>query len=195
MGLMGYDALNVGRDELRQGLRYLETQQQQTAFPFLSANLVNPDSGRRPFTAYRLKPVGQLKVAIVGVVASEFNQAPELEVETPAVALRRVLPQIAEQAQIIVVLAYMPLAEARQLAEQVAGIHVLVVAGEGQVSQQPAVVNGTLIVQPGNQGKYVGHLAFTADALGRLRNYRNEVVILDESYPNDPQIEALLTAP
>lgn len=195
MGLMGYDALNVGRDELRQGLRCLETQQQQAAFPFLSANLVNPDSGRRPFTAYRLKPVGRLKVAILGLIAPEFSDVAELAAEAPAIALQRGLSQLSGQAQVIVVLAHMSLAEARQLAEQVAGIHVMVVAGEGQVTQQPAVVNDTLIVQSGNQGKYVGNLSFTADALGRLHDFRNEVVILDETYADDLQIKALLDAP
>lgn len=142
-----------------------------------------------------IKPAGQFKVALVGVIALDFNDTAELEAETPVVALQSVLSQISNQVQIIIVLAYMPLADACQLAEQVAGLHVIVVAGEGQITQQPSIVNGTLIVQPGDQGKYVGNLSFTADALGRLRNYRNEVTILDETYAKDLQIEALLTAP
>lgn len=195
MGLMGYDALNIGRAELGQGFPDLQSQRRQATFPFLSASLVEPVTGHYAFTPYMIKPVGQFKVALVGVIALDFNDTAELEAETPVVALQSVLSQISNQAQIIIVLAYMSLADACQLAEQVAGLHVIVVAGEGQITQQPSIVNGTLIVQPGDQGKYVGNLSFTADALGRLRNYRNEVTILDETYAKDLQIEALLTAP
>lgn len=195
MGLMGYDALNIGRAELGQGFPDLQAQRRQATFPFLSANLVEPVTGHYAFTPYMIKPAGQFKVALVGVIALDFNDTAELEAETPVVALQSVLSQISKQVQIIIVLAYMPLADACQLAEQVAGLHVIVVAGEGQITQQPSIVNGTLIVQPGDQGKYVGNLSFTADALGRLRNYRNEVAILDETYAKDLQIEALLTAP
>jgi len=195
MGLMGYDALNVGRDELRRGLSDLQIVQEQAAFPFLSANLVDAATGRHPCAAYTLKSVGQLKAALIGVVASEFNDTADLAAEAPAAALQRVLPQITQQAQVIVVLAHMPSAEARQLAEQVTGIHVLVVAGEEQVTQQPTVINGTLIVQPGDQGKYVGKLSITVNTLGQLRNYHNEITILDETFEDDPQIKTLLDAP
>ncbi len=195
MGLMGYDALNVGRDELRHGLEYLQEQQRRAVFPFLSANLVEPGTGRHPFAAYALKPVGQIKVALIGLIAPDLSAGAELEAEAPAAALQRVLSQILGQAQVIVVLAYMPLAEARQLAEQVAGVNVIVVAAEGQVAQLPTVVNGALIVQSGNQGRYVGNLSVTADTLGRFHDYRNGITVLDESYQDDPQINSLLAAP
>jgi 5'-nucleotidase/UDP-sugar diphosphatase len=72
MNLMGYDALNLGKSEFSLGRIFLDTQQGVAHFPFLSANLVEPNSGERPYTAYVIKKAGLLSVGIIGLIAPEL---------------------------------------------------------------------------------------------------------------------------
>lgn len=192
MQLMDYDALNLGESELRFGRAFLDEQREKAGFPFLSANLVDHRSGKRLYEAYVIKQAGHLKVGIIGLVSPAPHQGSELVAQDPSSTLNNILPKVKEEAHIIVLLTHMNRAEAVELAEELDGINVIVVAHEGKLATRPIEVEDMLIVQGGARGMYVGCLQITADTSGRTIGYRGEIGVLNEQVGDDPQMLELL---
>ena len=185
MELMGYDALNLGEGEFRFGRAFLDEQREKAGFPFLSANLVERHSGEHPYEAYVIKQAGHLKVGIIGLVSPDLYQGSELVAQDPVSTLKGILPRVKEEVHFIVLLAHTSYAEAIELAGEVEGINVIVVAHEGKLATRPAEVGDTLIVQGGARGMYVGYLRITADTDGHIIGYHGETGVLDEQVGSD----------
>ncbi len=192
MELMGYDALNLGAGEFLFGRPFLEEQRQEVSFPFLSANLVNPDSGERPYPAYVVEEVGHLRVGIIGLVSPELYRGHELAAQDPLSSLKAVLPEVKEEAHLVIVLAQMSYTEAVELVHNVEGINVMVVADGGDLATAPIEVNSALLVRCARWGMAVGELQITGNTDGQIVDYQWRRGILDEQIPDDPQMVELM---
>jgi 2',3'-cyclic-nucleotide 2'-phosphodiesterase (5'-nucleotidase family) len=193
MELMGYDALNLGAGEFRFGRPFLEKQHESVGFPFLSANLVAPDSGERPYAVYVVEEAGHLKVGVIGLVSPKRYRGRELAAQDPLSALQAILPEVEQKAHLVIVLAQMSRAEATELLRRVESVDVMVLTdGTGQTSA-PLEVNGTLLVQCVHWGMAVGELQITGNTDGQVIDYQWSRGILDERFVDDPQIVELMS--
>lgn len=192
MGLMGYDALNLGEGEFLFGRPFLEEQRARASFPFLSANLVEPDSGERPYTPYVIVEAGRLRVGIVGLASPELYRGHALTAQDPHSALQAVLPEVEEAADLVIVLARMSDAEAVGLLNSVEGVNVLAIGGVGELTTPPVAVNGALLVQCPRWGMAVGELQVTGNTEGQIVDYRWSSGVLDERIADDPQVVKLM---
>jgi len=191
MALMGYDALNLGEGEFLFGRPFLEEQQERADFPFLSANLVDPDTGVCPYPTHVIKEVDHLKVGIIGLVSPGRDRGREMVTHDPLSSLEAILPAVKGESDLVIVLAQMGYAEAVELIRNVAGVHVMIVSGEGESVTEPVEIDGTLLAPCTHWGMAVGELHIVGNTDGQIVDYRWSQGVLDEQVVDDPGIAEL----
>src|SRR5260370_13931129 len=68
MNAIGYDAMVVGNHEFNFRFRTLAPSRAQARFPWISANIhIARRATQRPFAAYFVKMIGDVKIAVIGV--------------------------------------------------------------------------------------------------------------------------------
>ena len=174
MSRMGYDLINLGERDLAWEAGVFDRHLKETGIRALRAD-------RRPDFVRRV--IGGVPV----LIAAWFAQA----AAGPEPALLDAVLEQAERGAFKVLLFHGSMDEAARLAEERPGFHVII-AGHGQEDAAAARrVGGTLVVNYGSKGKYLGVLEAAREAGGGFR-IRHEVVKLDRSVPSSADMLALL---
>ena len=200
LAAMGYDALNAGSTELRSGSIAWQRLAEASAPDLVSSNgrLASAgdgpgDSGTAVPAPYLIREVAGVRVGIVGVTSpSTSGDASRMANLTPPVeALRALLPEVRQHADVIVALADLEPAEIQELAA--AGLDLQVVLG-GRVLQCQSLtwVGQTAVVAVGGDGRYVGRLTLQVNSQGRVVSAENEIEVLTQNIEDDPSMVALL---
>jgi hypothetical protein len=159
---LGAVAINVAASDLGNGSEFLKELQREGAVPLVSAN-VRPIDGGPAIAQSFVRTVGGIKIGITGVATPEafgaetrvtaIEYAPILGGEVKALEKRG--------AEIIVVLAHVGDAGARELARAVPGIDVIIRAPGTPIDREPSApvqTGGVIIAEAGSQGQHVGRL-------------------------------------
>jgi 2',3'-cyclic-nucleotide 2'-phosphodiesterase (5'-nucleotidase family) len=160
LNLMGVDALVVGNHEFDFGLRVLEQRIGEAHFPVLGANV----EGLGDLHPYVIREVNGVRVAVLGVVTTDTpvtthpRNVAGLTFHSPEETVSRYLPELRQQAAVVVILSHLGYSADRDLAARVAGIDVIVGGHSHTRLDLPALVNGTLIVQAGEHAEDLGVL-------------------------------------
>lgn len=199
MNRMGYDALTVGQGELRLGSKALLKIMPQADFPFLSVNLTRGEGGPLLVQPYTLLQLDSHQVAIIGVTALEATDIHQLEegevgALDPIESARQQVALIKDQAEVIIALSYLGLEMDQKLAQQVRGIDLIVGGRSGENLQKPLQdeVTGTVIVQAGKRGEWLGIIDLELDQRGRIVSYKGRNLVLSEEIAEDPEFSAWL---
>jgi len=174
MEYMSYDAMALGNHEFDNPIAVLRQQQNWARFPFLSANIINKDTGMPLFKSHEMFDLDGLKVAVVGFTTEDTARIgnPEflggLEIRSPVEVAKEIVPDLAANSDIVVAVTHMGHYRFGQnggnapgdvtLAKAVDGIDVIVGGHSQTETFSPDVQNDTLIVQAKEWGKYVGRL-------------------------------------
>jgi len=174
MNYMAYDAMALGNHEFDNPLSVLRQQHDWARFPFLSANIINQDTGMPLFKSHEIFDLDGLKVAVVGFTTQdtvrignpEFLQG--LEIQSPIAVAKKMVPAIAANSDLVVAVTHMGHYRFGEnggntpgdvaLAKAVDGLDVIVGGHSQTATFSPDVQNDTLIVQAKEWGKYVGRL-------------------------------------
>jgi len=224
MSAMGYDAMALGNHEFDNPLDVLMKQKEWATFPFLSANIVTKGTGKPLFDDYKIWDFDGLKVAVIGfttpdtptMVASDLSS---LEFRDPVEVAQKMIPKLRKKAAVVIALSHLGFYENAYhgsnapgdmtLAAAVPGIDVIVGGHSHEKMTESVSQNGTLIVQSGDHGKYLGRLdlKFKNGELTQ-QNYRlipvnlkkkikkdgkKVRVFIEDEIQEDPQMLALLT--
>ncbi|MCX6356372.1 MAG: bifunctional UDP-sugar hydrolase/5'-nucleotidase [Candidatus Aureabacteria bacterium] len=205
MNAVGYDAMAVGNHEFDMGIPTLEALAASARFPFLGANILNSATMRPPpfLTPYLVKECGALKTGIIGIITDSTpeivmpGRTEKVVFTKPERALQSCMVDLAGQgARFIVVLSHCGLEEDRRIAASVKGIGVIVGSHDHTLLTTPVRVRrtGTLILQAGGSGLYLGKLDARVDpADGRVRRYRYTVIPLEVGRCSpDPAVGAIV---
>jgi len=195
MNRMGYDALTIGKGELRLGSERLLQVMAQADFPFLSANLTRGEGGPLLGRPHVVLPVNGHRVAIIGVTAPEatdIHQLAEGEVGVlnPIEAVRQQIEVVKAQTDVIIVLSYLGLDMDQELARQVKGIDLIVGGCSGKNLGEP--IQDELSGTAGNRGEWLGIIDLELDGRGRIISYKARNLELGESIPEDQELNAWL---
>jgi hypothetical protein len=114
-----------------------------------------------------------------------------LEIED---ALKKVVPELRKQADVVVVLDHDGPGDAKRVVESIPGIDVVVVGHNPGYMFNPDRVGETLIIRGGNRGQYLAVTELTLDGAGKVVDYNGEAKPMDEGVAKDATYESLENA-
>lgn len=185
---VGYDAVNLGAPELKQGDALLDRLVSQGDFSLIGGN-VRRKADDTPWQSCVVKTIGGVRVAMIGMVGPD-RLAPSAPVETlpPHQALRTMIEKIGNQADLVILMAQMAPFQAMALTENIPGIDIAVV-GFASDPFQDETPTGMLLVSPGSKGQFVAVVDVGMDPGSEKEAASRPAVTffpLDESLPDDP---------
>jgi 5'-nucleotidase/UDP-sugar diphosphatase len=199
MNLMGYDAMALGPQELSLGLDVLRQRMAEAKFAILSANAVQAGTEELVAQPYVVLDLAEHRVGVIGLTRVPDGDQPGLQVLDPQTAAARYVPEVAKQADTIVVLTNVGYRQALEIAGVVPGIDLVVASLPDQPTGTAARAPGTgaLAVSaeqplPRHTGRQVGRLTATLGSDGSLSGESWESVPMDKSLADDPLMRALL---
>ena len=214
MDLMRYDAAAIGTTELSYGLDWFRAAATGIRTSYLCANVTAGGVAIAP--ASTIMRVGGRRVAIVGVFEPpQGNAAPPLFeertlpllVENPIAALRRVIPPLRRQADLVVVLGRLTPETIRSLVRACPGIDVVVsteyelptpsprAAGhESQKEDVPGFLGPTLVLYTDIRNYGLASADLDLDARSRITSAQWTHHWLYEDVPDHPVVRSLLTS-
>lgn len=177
MNLMGFDAMTVGNHEFDYGVDILRQRISDARFPVLGANV----KGLVLLNPYVIKELAGVRMAILGVVTEDTpvtthpRNVQGLKFEPVFETVRKYLPGLRRQADIIIVLSHIGFPADRILAQQVPGIDIIVGGHSHTRVDKPLTVGKTIIVQAWEHGKALGVLDLTVED-GKITGYNGRLV-------------------
>jgi 2',3'-cyclic-nucleotide 2'-phosphodiesterase (5'-nucleotidase family) len=196
---MRYDALVLGPLELSLGPQLLAQRIAEAEFPVLSANVVLTSTSELLAEPYTILEVGGQRVGVLGLTRPEHEPGSHFQVLSPLEVAHNDIPEIANQADIVIVLTNVGYRTAQEIAMAVRGIDLLVAALPGQLPDRAwrAPGTGTLVVtaeQPlaRHSGRRVGRLAVVVGDDGRLAHKSWASIPMDNTLVDDLRMQALL---
>ena len=198
MNLLRYDAMGLGDLDLKLGADVLAQRIAQAKFPVLSANLSLASSGKLLAKPYALLDVGGRKVGIIGLTATAQFLTSDGDKQIALLnaddALAKYVAELSKKTDIIIVLSTLGYDEDVRLSSAVAGID-LIVGGRSRMAMDQAWKNettGTLIVQAGYQGEWLGRRSLHLDKDGMVTEIKDELIYLTADYADDPELQAFV---
>ena len=206
MKVAGYDAWTLGNHEFDWGQESLRARIAQAGFPALGANVLDEATGDiwDMVQPYAIIEVGRIKVGVLGLsypdtpAISKPENVAGLGFQRAEDTVRRYLPELQEQADLIVVLSHQGYDGDMALAKAVDGLDVIVGGHSHIFLESPRKINDTLIVQAGAKGQVIGRLEITMDVeTGEIVDYASRQVLVpvtnDLSAVNQ-EVQALVDA-
>lgn len=168
-----------------------------------------PDSARlvylteRPWEVERAGPVQD--AAFFALTTPDLdrlvlrNRNGGVAVGDPIAAARYLVPRLRERASMVICLSHMGVDMDRKLAERVPGIDVIVGGHDHRALHTPVLVRnatpngygGTVIVQAGYRGEYLGRLALYLEG-DRLARYSGQLLRVSPEDGEDAKVAAML---
>ncbi|NOZ22457.1 MAG: hypothetical protein GXP25_15355 [Planctomycetes bacterium] len=195
MGLekMGYAALNVGGREAELGRDDLVRMAAETKVPFVSANVVDAETRRPVVRPYVVRAVGGFRVGITGILSKDAERpGPGLAVLDPEMALLRLLPELKERCDFLILAACTDLEGMGRLAAKLYEVDVILGGRVREPTRQPVVVNQSILAAVADKGKMLGRLEIHFDEKGGVAGRSGEIIELGEEYADDPQMESVI---
>ena len=192
-----FDAM-TGHWEFAYGPERVREIAEQLDYPLLAMNCYREGSRERVFPPYRMVERNGLRIAIIGVAATivdktmpaSFSSGISFTLgrdELPLV-IERVRNE--ERADLVIVLSHLGLPQELQLAADVDDIDVLVSGHTHNRLHRPAMVNGTLLMQSGSHGSFVGRLDLLVD--DGVQGYEHVLIEVDASIEPDDRVAELV---
>uniref|UniRef100_A0A7C3RN25 Bifunctional metallophosphatase/5'-nucleotidase n=1 Tax=Dictyoglomus thermophilum TaxID=14 RepID=A0A7C3RN25_DICTH len=165
MNYLKFDAMTIGNHEFDWGQDTLQQWIKSSNFPFLAGNILKDETYLPNVKPYIIIERKGLKIAIIGLTTTEtaYIVKPDYVKDLTFIEPEKVLPNLIREvknqgANLIIVLSHLGYAADKALAEKVPGIDVIVGGHSHTVVTDPLIVRGTIIVQAGYNGIYLGVL-------------------------------------
>lgn len=205
---MGYAAAAVGNHEFDWGIDTLRARIRESAYPWLSANIVEKATGTVPpwLRQWTMVEREGIKIALIGVTTTETPTATRpsnvasLRFLDEAAAIRGVLPDVrAAHPDFVIVLAHAGAfcksscdGEVVTLAQRLdSGSVDLIVSGHTH-SLVETTVNGIPIIQAHAHGTDIGVVDFVRRADGGRTAHLRDITVDDAAVTPDSALSALL---
>ena len=158
--LLPYDAILPGDQELMMDPKEINRLFDKMGIHVVATNITV--AGIESLLVSHIVERDGLKIAILGIMdpyAVKYY-SPELinhiQLEDPIAAVKKTMKKLTDQVDIFVLLTHQGADLDYEMAEKIDGLHLIVGAHSQSAIEKPEEVNGTLIVQAGKEGYYVG---------------------------------------
>ena len=188
MGLIGYDALGIGDDELNFTRDYLIRRVKESKIPFLSANL--KIEGARP---YIIKKLGAVQIALIGLTNTEAKaKSGGLDVEDAKKALAKIIQEVKKKnADLILLLSYLGEDKDKELLAKTEGIDVLISGRPENAPEAYTKIGQAILVRPSWQGRRLGKLELEVEQ-AKLKSFKVEQIRLSKEVIDSAEIGKIL---
>ena len=200
MALMGYDGVVPGEADFGFGVDYLLGRAAELNLPVVAANLYDAKTGELLFPPSTMVdfPDG-LGVGIIGVMGDRLKLPPQvpagaLQVTDPVAAVEREVAAFAGEADVVIVLAHLPVVEARKLAERVAGVDMVVVGHEGHQPRKTRRFGNAFVLQVPKEGTHAGVAFAVVGKEGGVSGLTADLTPLSDRYKDHEAIAELIRA-
>ncbi len=131
---MGYQAVNVGSDDLLAGIEFLRELEREIHLPLLSANLLDGKRGNPVFRTHVVLDLGGIRVGVFGLTSdnrqTEGGTSEGYFVSNPIAAARKVAAELGKDCDVIVGLSNLgSFKEYTELVQQVQGVRFIIGSG------------------------------------------------------------------
>ncbi|MBI5559461.1 MAG: hypothetical protein HY885_17705 [Deltaproteobacteria bacterium] len=182
--LLGYEAVGISTIDLLAGIDFLQQLHEKSIFPWLSANLVHPESKQPFFTPYILKEKNGLRIAIIGITGTEPKYGARGQEKYLILPWRDVLPKLLEElrgkADVYILLSSESKQENQLIAKDFNNIHIIIQSGTNAHNENPVLTNNTLICQTEKQGKYLGKMRINWNSSAIWANKSIDTAVLQK---------------
>jgi len=197
MNALGYDAMAVGSMDLAYGVSVLQERAEEADFEILSCNLVSAGDGVLVFSPYVILDRDGMRFGVLGVTEQEAelrlgSDRDAFKIVDPLIAVEEYLPELEERSDVVIVLSHLGLEEDRILAERVAGIDIIIGGKSRKLMAAPEEINGTVIIQAGFNGEWIGKLDIVFDGDGQVLGSSSRFITLSPEVEDDPELKALV---
>lgn len=183
LNTMEIDAMVLGNHDFNLGKQRLTELAKNINFPVLAANM-KPDSGKF-MEPYTIKDINGWKVGIIGITTPQCKTPADpdlledLKYYDAIEEGQKLVNELRPKVDILIALLHLGLTDTTGItselfAETIIGVDVIIDGHSHTVLEEGKVVNGTLIAQAGDYGRYVGVVDLTVtegkvtDAKARL---------------------------
>ncbi len=200
--LMKYDALNVGEGELSFGLDQFKEIVKNSTLAFVSCNIsVENSQAGSPFLPYVVKKMDGIRVAVTGVANTvffneEMLNKEKIKVNSPVESLKRILPELKQRADVIILLSHLGYDGTKNLIQNAApgDIDVAVVGHGLNILNEPEKINNTVIIQNSMKGEYLGLLNLTISIADlSVKDYGGRLIPLTDDHPEHKEALKVMT--
>jgi 2',3'-cyclic-nucleotide 2'-phosphodiesterase (5'-nucleotidase family) len=194
-GAAGYDAVNLGEDELNFGPAFLLELVEAHSIPWVSANVYA--GGERVAPAYAVIERGGLRLGVVGFVNPELAAGKDLggaELRPYKKALKVAARELKEKADVVICLAHVGNVEKarRFAAECPKEIDVVIAGHRGGRTPRAEKVKGRWLVYTRSRNRYVGMLELEVDDGNRLAAATNTVLPVTKETAKDEETQKIV---
>ncbi|MBN1830378.1 MAG: hypothetical protein JW884_14705 [Deltaproteobacteria bacterium] len=133
MNLIDYGAINIGSDEMTLGIETMKRVLNKAAFPAVASNILFKDQTASYAKPYALIKQGNLTIGVLGVMSPRLSgvtalnaESEEIQVIEAEAALAKLLPEVRNQSDIVLLLSQLSTEETQKLASTVRGIDLIV---------------------------------------------------------------------
>lgn len=200
MNLVNYDLMALGNHDFDYGLAQTRNLEGLANFPMKAANIIEKTSGDPIFgEAYHIIEKQGLKIGLVPVgyrntpLTGNPANFEGLEFETGIESLKRYLPQLEKEADLIIVLSHEGMAVDKLIAEEVAGIDLIVGAHSHDVIYPPMKVGETYIVQALSDASVLGETTISLSGNDISNVEANYHYLWHDEVSPDQEVQDLIT--
>lgn len=179
---------------LRYGPESVENLATHFGKPLLCGNMFNAQghliNGLEPYT---IQIFDKLKVGMIGLTdpMDVYRVVFKLDAKKPDDVLPGLIDDVRSQgAKFIILLSHLSSPVDQYVAENIPGIDVIIGGHDHKKLYPPLDINGTLIVQAGEYGQFLGRLDLEIDeSTGKIVRYGADLLPVEETLPIDSQAQ------
>ncbi|MCS7273642.1 MAG: bifunctional metallophosphatase/5'-nucleotidase [Fimbriimonadales bacterium] len=206
MNVCGYDFATLGNHEFSNPLETVLRLVRMGRFQVVGANLRDANTGEPIVPPYLITQIGELRVALFGLVITDTQNyrgaRGRVVVPDPFEVARQLVPQLRQQADLVILISHLGYRDDERLAREVPGIDVIV-GGHSHTrlaeprfvewpQKSPVNLGGTIIVQAHQWGGELGRLdlLFWRDPDTRrleLVGYKGQLIPVTPDIPEHPE--------
>jgi 2',3'-cyclic-nucleotide 2'-phosphodiesterase (5'-nucleotidase family) len=149
------EVLNVGTNDMANGMAYLLALEGKAKFRFISANIADRKSGKLVFKPYEIINIAGRKIGVIGVTGGNPN-VEEVQFLDVVESINGIVPELKKKTDLTILLANVGEMDLKKIAQQCEDIDFVVRSRSSQVLSTPQKTGKTRIIQMGYQGKYAG---------------------------------------
>lgn len=206
MNAISPDVVTLGNHETDYGIAHLLFLEKCAKFPIINANLYIRTNFARLFKPYVILETGGMKVLFIGILTEEVLSQTKhdglvgsfVDIHEAAQEIGRICNTYnAMDIDMTVLLTHIGFEEDKKLAEKLDpswGVDLIVGGHSHTFLEEPAVVNGVIIVQAGTGTDQIGRLDAVVDTEANcMASYTwRSIPINEETCPKDPDLEKLI---